>query len=68
MAGLVPAIHAFLSTTSAENVDGRDEPGHEDASYRCDVESAHAICISTTGDTSGSVSQITWLRPACLAA
>ena len=27
MAGLVPAIHAFLS--GSKNVDARDEPGHD---------------------------------------
>jgi hypothetical protein len=28
MAGLVPAIHAFPSST--KNVDARDKPGHDD--------------------------------------
>jgi len=28
MAGLVPAIHALAEST--ENVDARDEPGHDD--------------------------------------
>jgi hypothetical protein len=29
MAGLVPAIHAFLAEGSKENVDARDKRGHD---------------------------------------
>jgi hypothetical protein len=32
MAGLVPAIHVFL--TAPQNVDARDEPGHDGARSR----------------------------------
>jgi len=32
MAGLVPAIHVF-GATGAEDVDARDEPGHDDLCY-----------------------------------
>ncbi len=30
MAGLVPAIHVFLLTTSFKDVDARDKPGHDE--------------------------------------
>ncbi len=30
MAGLVPAIHAFLRCSVKQDVDGRDEPGHDE--------------------------------------
>jgi hypothetical protein len=36
MPGLVPGIHAFRSP--AQDVDGRDKPGHDESSIRC-----HAI-------------------------
>jgi hypothetical protein len=29
MAGLVPAIHVFLSLSCRENVDGRNKSGHD---------------------------------------
>ena len=29
MPGLVPGIHAFLSLTIKQDVDGRDKPGHD---------------------------------------
>jgi len=32
MPGLVPGIHVFL-LGKKEDVDGRDEPGHDDVSY-----------------------------------
>ena len=31
MAGLVPGIHVLLRSWSVEDVDGRDEPGHDGA-------------------------------------
>jgi hypothetical protein len=31
MSGLAPGIHVFLSS-QAQDVDGRDEPGHDDNS------------------------------------
>ncbi|QND71192.1 ABC transporter [Tardiphaga robiniae] len=30
MPGLVPGIHALATTTSTEDVDGRDKPGHDE--------------------------------------
>jgi D-alanyl-D-alanine dipeptidase len=30
MPGLVPGIHVLSSSTSNEDVDGRDKPGHDD--------------------------------------
>ena len=30
MPGLVPGIHVFLLLRSKEDVDGRDEPGHDE--------------------------------------
>jgi zinc D-Ala-D-Ala dipeptidase len=32
MPGLVPGIHVFLWQLSNEDVDGRDEPGHDEIS------------------------------------
>jgi hypothetical protein len=29
MPGLVPGIHAFLSASNKQDVDGRDKPGHD---------------------------------------
>ncbi len=29
MPGLVPGIHAFLDRAASQDVDGRDEPGHD---------------------------------------
>jgi hypothetical protein len=29
MAGLVPAIHAFLARCAIQDVDARDKPGHD---------------------------------------
>jgi hypothetical protein len=34
MAGLVPAIHAFLTTHRKRDVDGRDKHGHDDVEGR----------------------------------
>jgi hypothetical protein len=31
MPGLVPGIHVFLPQRQKQDVDGRDEPGHDDA-------------------------------------
>jgi hypothetical protein len=31
MPGLVPGIHDFFCKTKSENVDGRDEPGHDES-------------------------------------
>jgi hypothetical protein len=31
MPGLVPGIHVFAGSVREEDVDGRDEPGHDDA-------------------------------------
>ena len=31
MPGLVPGIHVFAASTREEDVDGRDEPGRDDA-------------------------------------
>jgi len=31
MPGLVPGIHVFAASMREEDVDGRDEPGHDDA-------------------------------------
>jgi hypothetical protein len=36
MPGLVPGIHVFVSA-SKEDVDGRDEPGHDEFSGRPDL-------------------------------
>ena len=33
MPGLVPGIHVFAASTN-KDVDGRDEPGHDDAAVR----------------------------------
>src|SRR5262245_52992570 len=41
MAGLVPAIHVFLSR-GTKNVDARDKPGHDERVRRDDVDSVHA--------------------------
>ena len=30
MAGLVPAIHVFLTISTSKDVGGRDKPGHDD--------------------------------------
>jgi hypothetical protein len=30
MAGFIPAIHIFLALSGFKDVDGRDEPGHDD--------------------------------------
>jgi hypothetical protein len=30
MTGLVPGIHTFMTIRDREDVDGRDEPGHDD--------------------------------------
>jgi hypothetical protein len=31
MPGLVPGIHDFFGKTESKNVDGRDEPGHDES-------------------------------------
>jgi hypothetical protein len=31
MPGLVPGIHVFLPQQQRQDMDGRDEPGHDDA-------------------------------------
>jgi hypothetical protein len=36
MAGLVPAIHAFL-WPNRKNVDARDKRGHDDAEFVCNA-------------------------------
>jgi hypothetical protein len=43
MPGLVPGIHVLL--LSKEDVDGRDEPGHDES------EGASAICICNSPST-----------------
>jgi len=32
MPGLVPRIHVFMVEDNQQDVDGRDEPGHDDVS------------------------------------
>jgi hypothetical protein len=34
MPGLVPGIHVFLRGVSKEDVDGRDEPGHDEENFK----------------------------------
>jgi hypothetical protein len=65
MPGLVPGIHV-LGASEGQDVDGRDKPGHDvsheyPAIYAADA--ALAGCCA-----SGSVSQMTRLRPLRLAA
>jgi uncharacterized protein YndB with AHSA1/START domain len=49
MAGLVPAIHAFLAQSPKEDVDARDKPGHDDGERQFDrTETCSSLRAETT--------------------
>jgi hypothetical protein len=49
MAGLDPAIHAFLY--SSKNVDARDKPGHDDTIGSCSPVEQRAYALAMSGKT-----------------